>query len=342
MRSKRILSIVTCHAEGEIGDVLIGGVLDLPAKTMHEKLQRYMSEKDDLRRLLLHEPRGRLEMSVNIVVPPCRPDADAGFLVMAPGDWVPMSGSNCICTATVLLETGLVPMKEPITEVRLDSAAGLVVATAECQNGICKSVSFDNVPAFVYAIDKEITVPGLGKVLVDIAYGGQWYVLVQAEALGIAVQAEGEGRLIEMGNRLKNAVLAECMPIHPENPAIRGINNVIISEPLVDGPDGKSVRHSVVVTPGRLDRSPCGTGSSSRLAVFHARGLVKVGEAVKFRSIINTEFEGRIRGTEKVGALDAVLPTIKGRAWITGEKSVYLDPEDPFPKGFSLLQDTSK
>lgn len=341
MRSKRAISIVSCHAEGEVGDVIVGGVLDIPAKTMHEKLVRYIAERDHLRRLLLHEPRGRLEMSVNIVVPPCRPDADAGFLIMAPGDWVPMSGSNCICTTTVLLETGMVPMREPITEVKLDSAAGLVVATAECHDGICKSVSFDNVPAFVYALDKEIGVPGLGKITVDIAYGGQWYVLVQANALGLGVEVVNGDRLIELGNRFKSAVLDQCMPTHPENPAIRGINNVIFTEPLIDGPDVKSVKHCVIVTPGRLDRSPCGTGSSARLAVFHARGLLEVGEAVRFRSIIDTEFEGRIRGTQRVGDVDAVLPTIKGRAWITGERSVYLDPEDPFPTGFSLHQSTN-
>lgn len=336
MRSKRVISIVCCHAEGEVGDVVIGGVIDVPAKSMHGKLVRYMAEKDHLRQLLLQEPRGRLEMSVNLVVPPCRPDADAGFLIMAPGDWVPMSGSNCVCTTTVLLETGIVPMKEPVTQVRLDTAAGLVVATAECQDGKCKSVSFDNVPAFVYALDKEINVPGLGKVVVDIAYGGQWYVLVQADALGVLVETVNADRLIDLGKRLKSAVLAECMPTHPENPAICGINNVVITEPLVDGPEGKTVKHTVIVTPGRLDRSPCGTGSSSRLAILHARGLVRVGEPVKFRSIINTQFIGHIRGMAKVGDLDAVLPTIKGRAWITAEKNVHLDPEDPFPTGFLL------
>ena len=336
MRSKRNISIVCCHAEGEVGDVIVGGVLDLPAKTMHEKLTRFMTEKDDLRQLLLQEPRGRLEMSVNLVVPPCRPDAHAGFLIMAPGDWVPMSGSNTVCTTTVLLETGIIPMTEPVTEVRLDTAAGLVVATAECQGGHCKSVSFDNVAAFVYALDKEIDLPGLGKIHVDIAYGGQWYVLVKAEALGITVDTKNADQLVDFGKRIKSAVLAQCMPTHPENPAIRGINNTIITEPLVNGPNGKSVRHTVIVTPGRLDRSPCGTGSSSRLAILHARGLVEEGEPVTFRSIINTEFVGRIRGTAKVGELDAVLPTIKGRAWITGEKQVHLDPHDPFPTGFLL------
>ncbi|KAI9926581.1 hypothetical protein MW887_004349 [Aspergillus wentii] len=336
MRSQRNISIVCSHCEGEAGDVIVGGVLDVPAKTMHEKMIHFMTEQDGMRQLLLHEPRGRPEMSVVLVLPPCEPRADAGFLIMAPGDWVPMSGSNTICTATVLLETGMVEMKEPVTELNLDTAAGLVKATAECVNGKCKSVSFDNVPAFVYALDKQITVPGVGTIAVDIAYGGQWYVIAQAQDLNIAVETSNGARLIELGNRLKQAVLAECMPTHPQNPAIRGINNVIISEPLANQDGQKSVRHTVIVTPGRLDRSPCGTGSSSRLAVLHARGLLKVGESAAFRSIINTEFVGSIRGVQKVDDLDMVLPTIRGRAWITGERQVRLDPEDPFPTGFLI------
>jgi proline racemase len=271
-----------------------------------------------------------------IIVPPCDPRADAGFLIMAPGDWVPMSGSNTICTTTVLLETGMVPMKEPLTKVKLDTAAGLITATAECDKGRCKSVAFDNVPAFVFALDQEAFLPGVGTVRVDVAYGGQWYVIAQAKDLNIEVQTSNGARLIELGNQLKQAVLAACMPTHPENPAICGVNNVIITEPLVSREGKKSVRHTVIVTPGRLDRSPCGTGSSSRLAVLHARGQLEVGESVTFQSIIDTEFVGRIRGLDKVGDCDAVLPNIKGRAWITGDRQVRLDPDDPFPKGFLI------
>ncbi|CAG8923326.1 unnamed protein product [Penicillium salamii] len=336
MHSQRNISLVSSHCEGEAGDVIVGGVLDLPAKTMHEKLVRYMNEQDDLRRLLLHEPRGRPEMSVMLVVPPCDPRADAGFLIMAPGDWVPMSGSNTICTTTVLLETGMVPMQEPSTLVRLDTAAGLITANAECVNGKCKSVSFDNVPAFVYAIDKQIDVPGLGNVAVDIAYGGQWYVIVQAKDLNTEVKPSSGAQLIDLGKRLKEAVLAQCMPTHPANPAICGINNIIISEPLANHHGMNSVKHAVIVTPGRLDRSPCGTGSSARLAVLHARGQLGVGEKVTFRSVIDTEFIGHIRDLTKVQEFDAVLPTIKGRAWITGERYLRLDPTDPFPAGFVI------
>ncbi|KAE8152933.1 proline racemase [Aspergillus avenaceus] len=311
MRSVRNISLVCSHCEGEAGDVIIGGVLDKPANTMHEKLVRYMSEQDDLRRLLLHEPRGRPEMSVVLVLPPCNP---------------------------VLLETGSIPMKEPVTEVKLDTAAGLITAKAECSKGRCKSVSFENVPAFVYGLDKTVNIPGVGTILVDIAYGGQGYVIAQAKDLDIEIHTSNRDRLVDvdLGNRLKTAVLAQDMPTHPENPAIRGINNVIISEPLVDQDGVKSVKHTVIVTPGRLDRSPCGTGSSSRLAVLYARGQIQIGEKVIFRSVIETEFIGTVRGTEKVGHTDAVLPNIQGRAWITGERKVLLDPDDPFQRGFLI------
>ncbi|KAK2616808.1 hypothetical protein QQS21_000185 [Conoideocrella luteorostrata] len=340
MRSRRTVSIVCCHAEGEVGDVIIGGVLDIPAKSMHDKLMKFVDKHDGLRKLLLHEPRGRLEMSVMIIVPPCDPRADAGFLIMGPGDWVPMSGSNAICTTTVLLETGIVPMTEPVTVVNLDTAAGLITATAECENGSCKSVSFENVPAFVYAQDVEIDVPGVGKVLVDIAYGGQWYAVVQADALGVAVALSHGDRLIELGKLVKKAVLDVCLPMHPENPAIKGINNVIISQSLKASSAGFSVKHAVVVTPGRLDRSPCGTGSSARLAILHARQQVEVGQEVEFMSIIDTMFLGHIKTTHKVGSFDAVIPNVKGRAWITGEKQVYVDPDDPFPEGFHVQDNT--
>ncbi|CAG8878340.1 unnamed protein product [Penicillium salamii] len=320
MHSRRNISLVSSHCEGEAGDVIVGGVLDLPAKTMHEKLVRYMTEQDDLRRLLLHEPRGRPEMSVMLVVPPCDPRADAGFLIMAPGIGFP-------CPDQTLF---------PSTLVRLDTAAGLITANAECVNGKCKSVSFDNVPAFVYAIDKQINVPGLGNVAVDIAYGGQWYVIAQAKDLNTEVKPSSGAELIDFGKRLKEAVLAQCMPTHPANPAICGINNIIISEPLVNHNGMESVKHAVIVTPGRLDRSPCGTGSSARLAVLHARGQLGVGEKATFRSVIDTEFIGHIRDLTKVQDFDAVLPTIQGRAWITGERQLRLDPTDPFPTGFVI------
>lgn len=322
-----------------MGDVIIGGVLDVPAKTMFEKLTHFLTKQDGIRNLLLNEPRGRSSMNTNLILAPCDPRADAGFLVMESEEYAPMSGSNCICTATVLLETGMVPMKEPVTEMALDTAAGLVEIRAECEAGKCKSVSFDNVPAFVFALDFEVDVPGIGTILVDVAWGGMIYVVVGTAAVeGLKVNHEQGPRLVEIGEKIKKAVQAAWTPVHPENPGIKGITILEWTEPLQELPDGsgKCSTNTVVVTPGRFDRSPCGAGTCARLAILHARGQLRVGERFIHKSIIGTEFECHIRGTTKVGDYDAVLPTIKGRAWITSFKQVVLDSTDPFPEGFRV------
>lgn len=336
MRSIRTLSVVGCHAEGEVGDVIIGGVLDVPGKTMYDKLQYFLTKQDHIRQLLLNEPRGRSSMNTNLLLPPCDPRADAGFLIMESEEYAPMSGSNTICTTTVLLETGMLPMQEPITKLALDTAAGLVEVTAECEDGKCKNVAFDNVPAFVAALDLEVQVPGLGTVKVDIAWGGMWYVLVDAASLGLKIESADGPKLVEIGERVKRAVQRQYTPVHPENPAIRGVTVLALTEPLRDGLDGKTSKNTVIVSPGRFDRSPCGTGTCARLAVLHARGELKVGEDMLYRSIIDTEFHCRIKGTTKVGPYDAVLTTVKGRAWITSYKQIVLDSTDPFPQGFRV------
>lgn len=336
MRFTRSLAVVGCHAEGEVGDVITGGVLDVPGKTMYEKLQHFQKHKDEIRQLLLNEPRGRSSMNTNLLLPPCDPEADAGFLVMESEEYAPMSGSNTICTATVLLETGMLPMVEPVTNLKLDTAAGLVGVRAECEGAKCKSVSFDNVPAFVDRLDLEVQVPGLGSVLVDVAWGGMWYVLVDAASLRLKVDNAHGPKLVEIGERVKRAVQAQYIPVHPENANIKGVTILAITEPLEDGQNCKIAKNTVVVSPGRFDRSPCGTGTCARMAALYARGLLKEGEIFRHRSIIDTEFVCHIRGTTKIGGMDAVLPTVKGRAWITSFKQVVLDPTDPFPTGFRV------
>lgn len=337
MPFSRSLTVVGCHSEGEVGDVITGGVLDVPGKTMYEKLVHISTKKDHIRQLLLNEPRGRASMNTNLVLPPCDPRADAGFLIMESEEYAPMSGSNIICTTTVLLETGMIPMKEPLTEVSLDTAAGLVTVTAECEAGKCKSVEFNNVPAFVFELDLKIPVPGFTKeVSVDIAYGGMMYVLVDAASVGLSVDNQHASRLVEVGERIKRAVEACYTPVHPENPDIKGFSVIEFTEPMKVEDGGKVAVNAVVVSPGRFDRSPCGTGTSARLAVMHARGEIKEGEIFKHRSIIGTEFVSHIRGTTKVGDYPAVLPTVKGRAWITSFKQVVLDSTDPFPEGFRV------
>ncbi|KAH6974199.1 proline racemase [Ilyonectria sp. MPI-CAGE-AT-0026] len=336
MRSIRTLSVVGCHAEGEVGDVIIGGVLDVPGKTMYDKLVHFRDNDDQIRQLVLNEPRGRASMNTNLVLPPCNPLADAGFLIMESEEYAPMSGSNTICTTTVLLECGIIPMKEPITRINLDTAAGLVGVTAECQGGKCKTVAFDNVASFVAGLDIPIEVPGLGTVSVDVAWGGMWYVVVDSASIGLKIENQHGPQLVEVGQRVKRAVQAQYTPVHPENPSIQGVTVLCITEPLEDGPGHKTAKNTVVVSPGRFDRSPCGTGTCARLAVLHARGQIKEGEIFRHRSIIGTEFEAHIRGTTKVGEYNAVLPTVKGRAWITSYKQIVLDPEDPYPNGFRV------
>lgn len=336
MPFSRTLSVVGCHAEGEVGDVITGGVLDVPGNTMYDKLLHFLNKKDDIRQLLLNEPRGRASMNTNLILPPCDPRADAGFLIMESEEYAPMSGSNTICTATVLLETGMVPMKEPTTVLNLDTAAGLVTVKAACEAGKCKSVAFDNVPAFVFKLDYKVNVPGVGEIGVDIAWGGMMYVLVDAAALGLKVDSQHSTQLVDMGERVKRAVQASYTPVHPENPKIRGVTNIVITEPLTEEDDCKAAVNTVVVSPGRFDRSPCGTGTCARLAVLHARGQIKENEIFKHRSIIGTEFTSHIRGITQVGEYQAVLPTVAGRAWITSFKQIVLDSTDPFPQGFRV------
>lgn len=333
----RTLNIVGCHAEGEIGDVITGGLLDVPGKTMFDKMMYYWTERDHIRKLLLNEPHGKPSRNVNIVLPPCDPRADAGFLIMESEEYAPMSGSNTICTATVLLETGMIEMKEPVTTINLDTAAGLVTVNADCEGGKCKAVSFDNVPAFVFELDYEVDVPGVGKILCDIAWGGMLYALVDIRQIpGLELKPENGRKIVEYGEKIKRAVQAVTDPVHPENPGIHGVTNFVFTLPIGEDDKGKVAQNTVVVSPGRLDRSPCGTGSCARMAVLHARGQLAVGEKWRHTSISGGEFQCVIRGTTKVGGYPAVLPTVKGRGWVTGVHQVMLDSSDPFPEGFRI------
>ncbi|RDW67660.1 proline racemase-2 [Coleophoma cylindrospora] len=336
MHFARSISIVGAHAAGEVGDVIVGGVLDVPGKTMFEKMMYFWTKQDHLRNLLLNEPRGRSSMCTNLILPPCDPRADAGFLIMESDEYAPMSGSNTICTTTVLLETGMVEMKEPVTHLNLDTAAGLISVTALCEAGKCKSVSIDNVPAFVFALDLKVEVPGLGEVLVDVAWGGMTYAIVDAASVGLKIENAYGPKLVKVGMRIKRAVQEQFTPVHPENPGIKGVNILEFTHPLEDWQDGKTAVNTVVVAPGRFDRSPCGSGTCARMAVLHARGQLKVNEPLRHTSITGTEFFAHISGTTKVGDYPAVFPTVRGSAWITSFKQVVLDPSDPFPEGFRV------
>lgn len=336
MNFKRMINVVGVHAAGERNDVITGGVLDVPGKTMFEKMKYLESEADDIRKFLLQEPRGSVTQCVNLVLPSSNPEADAGFVIMEAEYYVPMSGTNTICTVTALLETGMIPMQEPVTHFTLEAPGGLVRVEAHCKAGKCVSVKFSNVPCFVFALDKHIEVPGLGTLKVDVAYGGMIYVLADAQALGFDITPDEAATLVSVGETIKAAAAEQIPAIHPEQPEIHTINQTLFAGPLRDTPEGKRSRNGVIVSPGRLDRSPCGTGTSARLAVMHARGQIKPGERFIHESIIGTEFIGEIVETLTVGGQPGIRPTISGNAWITGFHQYVLDHSDPFPTGFTL------
>ena len=337
MRFTRMVTVVGVHAEGELNEVITGGVLDVPGATLFAKAQYLQAHGDELRQFLLHEPRGKVTQCVNLVLPATDPRACAGYVIMESESYPPMSGTNTICTATALLETGVVPMREPVTQLTLEAPGGLIEVTAQCAGGKCRNVTFRNVPCFVIALDRPVEVPGLGTILVDVAYGGMMYALVDARALGFRIEPSEARALVEVGERIKAAAAAQVPAVHPENPEIHTINQVLFAGPCEPREGGGLVsRNAVIVSPGRLDRSPCGTGTSARLAVLHARGRIAPGEEFDHESIIGTRFGSRIESLVDVAGRPGIVPSITGRAWITAFHQYVLDPDDPFPTGYRL------
>jgi trans-L-3-hydroxyproline dehydratase len=333
----RVISVVGCHAEGEVGDVIIGGVLAPAGKTMFEKMRTMEREHDHVRRILICEPRGSVVRHVNLLVAPTRADCDVGAIIMEPTEYVPMSGSNTICIVTVLLETGIIPTCEPETVVRLDMPGGVVVATAQCRAGKCESVEFENVPCFVERLDAVVEVPGVGPVTLDVAYGGMFFAIVDAPKLGFEVVPSEARALAELGEKIRVAARTQLDVVHPENPDIRGVSIVQFAQPYQG--EGEPTRNTCIVSPGRSDRSPTGTGTSARLAVLHARGRLRQGGALIHRSIIGSDFHGRIVRETTVGGRPAIVPAIRGRAWITGFHYYRVDPSDPYQQGY-VVADT--
>jgi len=335
MRSNRIIQVVGCHAEGEVGDVIVGGVAPPPGDTIWEQ-SRWIARDDRLRRFVLNEPRGGLFRHVNLLVPPKDPSAAMGWIIMEPVHTPPMSGSNAICVATVLLDTGIVPMTEPETRFRLEAPGGVIEVAATCRDGKARSVTVTNHPSFAARLDAVIEVEGLGAVTVDVAYGGDSFVLVDAASLGFAI-APGEARdLVSVGRRIVRAATDQLGFRHPTLPEWSHISFCQFTAPVevVDGI--KTGRNTVVIDPGKLDRSPTGTGCSARMAVLHARGELSVDEAFRGVSIIGSRFDCRIDRIADVDRRPAIVPMITGRAWITDTRQLMLDPEDPWPCGYRV------
>jgi proline racemase len=333
MRAGRYFSAVDSHTEGMPTRVITGGVPVLPGATMLERKLHFEEHLDDLRLLLMREPRGHGAMSGAILQPPTRDDADWGVLFIEVSGCLPMCGHGTIGVATVLVECGMVEVTEPETLVRLDTPAGLVVVRVAVDGGRARSVTLRNVPAFLAARDRVVEVDGWGSVTYDMAYGGNFYALVDAASVGVTVDPEQAGRLIACGADIMAAINATDRPVHPEDPRISGCHHVVLHEPGADGADAKA---ATSIHPGWLDRSPCGTGTSARLAALHARGELAVGDPFVNESVIGTRFTGRIAQETEVAGRPAVVPEITGRAWITAMGQYLLDPEDPFPAGFRL------
>ncbi|MGN6686094.1 MAG: proline racemase family protein [Actinomycetales bacterium] len=321
------------HTEGMPTRVVTGGVGVIPGETMFERRRYFLDHLDDLRTLLMYEPRGHGSMSGAILQPPTRPDADWGVLYIEVSGCLPRCGHGTIGVATVLVETGMVPVTEPVTTIRLDTPAGLVVAEVAVEDGAARSVTITNVPSFSLALDQKVSVPGLGVVGYDIAYGGNFYAMVELDELGLPFDRAHKQRLLDAGLAIMDAINEQALPVHPENDEIRGCHHVAL---LAPGSDARHSRHAMAISPGWFDRSPCGTGTSARMAQLHARGELPLDTDFVNESFIGSRFIGRLVAETEVGGRPAVVPTITGRAWVTATAQYLLDPTDPFPAGFLL------
>lgn len=346
MRLTNLMHAIDLHAAGEPGRVIVGGVLDVPGATMFEKAKYLQANRDDLRLRMLREPRGYPAANCNLILPPTDPRADAGFVIMEQTEYVPMSGTNTICTTTALLETGMIPMREPYTDLTLEAPAGLVRVRAHCAGGKVTGATFTNVPAFVVHLDTPVEVPHLGTVNVDVAWGGMFYFIAEAEPLGLSLTPDAGRDIARVGEMIKAAVREQLTVVHPENPEIRDVTIGVLSGPPTT--PGADMKNAAVVSTNRLDwdnpatwtgaldRSPCGTGTCAKMATLHAKGRLALNTDFRHEGILGTVFIGRLVEETQVGPYPAVVPTITGTAWITGIATYGVDPDDPFPNGFTV------
>jgi proline racemase len=346
LRLGSTIEAVDAHAAGEAGRVIVGGVGDVPGHTMFDKMSWLRANRDDIRLRMLREPRGYPAANCNLILPSNHPDADAGYVIMEQVEYPGMSGTNTMCVVTVLLETGMLPMREPVTELILEAPAGLIRVTAECRDGKVASVTFRNVPAFATHIGANVEVPQLGTVVVDVAYGGMFYAIADAERFGLRLTPDEGADIVRITEMIKAAAADQLPVVHPDQPGFAGITIGQLSGPPHD--PANSRRNVVTVSTGTLDwdkpstwkgaidRSPCGTGTSAKMATLYAKGELTVGEAFRHEGILGTVFTGRLVEEATIGEYRAAVPTITGQAWITGFASYVVDPTDPFPDGYTI------
>lgn len=335
MQTTKTIHVISAHAEGEVGDVIVGGVAPPPGATIWEQ-SRHIARDGVLRNFVLNEPRGGVFRHVNLLVPPKHPDAAAAFIIMEPEDTPPMSGSNSICVSTVLLDAGILPMQEPVTEFLLEAPGGLVRVRAECHGGKARCIFVENLPSFAQKIAVPLEVAGIGTLTVDTAFGGDSFVMVDAQALGFSLTPDEAHDLAVLGARITKAGTEALGFHHPTNPDWRHFSFCQFAGPLERGPDGLRMGSAVAIQPGKIDRSPTGTALSARMALLHAKGLMGPDDRLTQVSLIGSTFTGRILGTTTVGDIPAIRPEISGRGWITGIHQHMLDPTDPWPEGYRL------
>lgn len=335
MRSSKTIHVISAHAEGEVGDVIVGGVMPPPGNTIWEQ-SRWIVQDQTLRNFVLNEPRGGVFRHVNLLVPPKHPDADAAFIIMEPEDTPPMSGSNSICVSTVLLDGGIIPMHEPVTEFTLEAPGGLVRVRAECRDGKAERIFVQNLPSFAADLNLPFEVEGLGTLTVDTAYGGDSFVIVDAHKLGFALTADEAHDIAKLGARITRAANEAMTFHHPTNPDWRHFSFCLFAGPVAREGNRLRAGSAVAVQPGKVDRSPTGTALCARMAVLHARGEMSIEDQLTTVSVIGSTFSGRILGTTQVGTIPAIIPEISGRGWITGVHQHMLDPSDPWPGGYRL------
>ncbi|NOD30282.1 trans-3-hydroxy-L-proline dehydratase [Ruegeria atlantica] len=335
MRSSKTVHVISAHAEGEVGDVIVGGVAPPPGDTLWEQ-RSFIARDQTLRNFVLNEPRGGVFRHVNLLVPPKHPEADAAWIIMEPEDTPPMSGSNSICVSTVLLDGGIIPMHEPETHMVLEAPGGLVRVRAECRDGKAQRIFVQNLPSFADKLSVPLEVSGLGTITVDTAYGGDSFVVVDAQALGFAIVDHEARDIARLGVKITNAANEQLGFSHPENPDWDHVSFCAFCGPLNETETGLSGKSAVAIQPGKVDRSPTGTAVSARMALMAAKGVMKPGQTFVAVSIIGSRFTGRIIDTAQVGGRAAIVPEISGRGWITGIHQHMLDPDDPWPGGYRL------
>ena len=335
MNSSKLIHIISCHAEGEVGNVIVGGIAAPKGDSLWQKA-RWIDQDQKLRQFVLNEPRGGVFKHVNLLVPAQNPKAQQGFIVMEPEHTPPMSGSNSICVSTVLLDTGLIEMKEPITEFILEAPGGLVPVKAYCEDGKAKSIEINNVASFADQLDVHIEVEGLGTLKVDTAYGGDSFVVINAHDLGFEIKPDEAKDISDVGSKITAAANQQLNFTHPTNSEWSHISFCQMALPIFEEEGVKISKNTVVIDPGKLDRSPCGTGCSARMAILYAKGELRKGDRMIGRSILDSRFDCSIVDETMVGHKKAIIPSIRGRAWITGTHQLMLDPEDPWPEGYRL------